>query len=203
MTELQRNPGREHRGVLDIIRDLKSGVLDPCNLAPEERQLCVAHLNGEGLSVAEIAKVLKVSDRTVQRDRKAILQSNRLEHNPQLAGEYAGWLIAEAEATVSRLRRTARDRETPAAVKIEAEKACFDIRDRVIQRLQSLGFLPMATQRVHADLIHHTGEAQTLAEIQAEAQRLQEINAEFIDGDAKVIGDIESMEGGDLATCSP
>ena len=41
--------------------------------------------------------------------------------------------------------------------------------------LQRLGYLPMATARLQADLTHHVGQIPDLSQMQTEVQRLKEI----------------------------
>ena len=48
----------DRRSVLDLIKDIRTESLNARLLASSDRQSCVAHLTGEGLSVAEIAKIL-------------------------------------------------------------------------------------------------------------------------------------------------
>jgi len=171
---------QEDRGVLEVIREIKTGTFDPKCLSPGDRQSCVMHLGVEGMSVAEIADVLKVSDRTVMRDRKAIQEANAIEHDPKLAGQFAGRLAAEAEVCVNRIRRVTRDKAAPHAERIEGERACFEILDKLAHRLQSMGFLPTAAQQVQADLTHHVGDSIGIDQICIEAQRLKQINLDTI-----------------------
>lgn len=182
-------PGHPNdRGVLETIREIKSSIFDPKRLSPEDRQACVMHLGLEGLSVPEIAQVMKVSDRTVARDRKAIQEVNAIEHDPKLAGQFAGRLATEAEACINRIRRVTRDKETPPGVKVEGERSCFEILDKLTQRLQSLGFIPTAAQQIQADLTHHPGEPMPASEMIAELQRLEQIDRHMlIDSQAKPI----------------
>jgi hypothetical protein len=170
------------RSVLDMITQIRSGDLDPKTLAPADRQACVAHLCAEGLCVPEIAQFLKHSDRTITRDRRAIQEAAALTHDPQLAGRIAGQLVQEAMVCMDRIRRVSRDRETPPAVKVEAERFCFQILSELTQLLQSLGYLPTAAQRVEADLTHHAAEVPTLEAIGAKVKSLTEL-AEFHVGD--------------------
>jgi hypothetical protein len=69
-----------------------------------------------------------------------------------------GRLFTEAEATVSRLRRVSRDKRTPAAVKVQAEQASWQVSRDMVRSLQSLGYLPMATAKISADLTHRIGD---------------------------------------------
>ena len=163
------------RTVLDVIRDIQGDKLDPRHLPAPDRQACVTHLSAEGFSLSEIAQILKRSERTIARDRQAIQEANALKQDPSFAGEMAGILVSEADACISRMRRATRPADTPAAVRVEAERASFVIRSELCQRLQSLGFLPTAAHRVEAHLTHGHAEPPSFDELQNELQRLHEL----------------------------
>lgn len=167
-----------HRNVFDVLRDIKNGVLDTSNLSADDRRLCVAQLVGDGLSVGEIAQVLRVSTRTITRDRQAIHEQNAIEPDPRLGYLFAGRLAAEYEATSARIRRVTRDKETPPAVKIDGEYKCYDMFDRLVQRLQSIGLIPTAAQRVQSDLTHNLGDLSSMADLRNEVLRLETIERE-------------------------
>jgi len=156
--------------VLDAIGRLKSGLLDPKTLSADDRRACVAYLGSEGLGVAEIAQLMQVSDRTIRRDREAIRDANALEPDPALAGRVAGQLMVEAEACMTRIRRVTWDRDTPPGVRVEGERACFQILGEMTQRLQSLGFLPTSSQQIEASVT--VDSAPVLAEIDRELSEL-------------------------------
>jgi len=172
------------RNVIDIIRQIKAEGLDPNHLSKIERRRCVQHLSGEGLAVPEIAQVMGVSDRTVARDRKAIHEEQALEHDPHFASLIAGRLVSEAELVMQRIRRVLRDREAPHAVRVEGEKSCFMILVSMTERLQSLGYLPTAAQRIEADLRHESAMVPTHKEIKVELDRLEIIAEDSGDGKA-------------------
>ena len=161
--------------VLTVIRSIHSGTLEPKSLGVEARQRCVEHLTGEGYSIVEIAEVLKVSERTIARDRAAIRQANALTRDPALVGQMAGELLAQAETAISRIRRVTRERATPAAVRVDGEKACWTITRDLVQRLQSLGYLPTAPQEIRGDVTHRLEETPGYDEIQVEVARLEVI----------------------------
>ncbi len=163
------------RTVLDVIRDIQGDKLDPRHLPAPDRQACVTHLSAEGFSLSEIAQILKRSERTIARDRQAIQEANALKQDPNYAGEMAGILVSEADACISRMRRATRPADTPAAVRVKAERASFVIRSELCQRLQSLGFLPTAAHRVEAHLTHAHAEPPSLDELENEFQRLHEL----------------------------
>lgn len=165
-------PPVQERSILDLILEIKEGTANPHLISAEDRQACVAHLGAEGLSVPEIAQFLKRNERTITRDRKALQEAAALEHDPSLAGRFAGQLLGEATLCIDRIRRVSRDRDTPPAVKVDAERSCFGIMSDLVQRLQSLGYLPTATQRLQADLTHNIGEIPTFEVLQAEVKRV-------------------------------
>ena len=56
---------RSERAVLDVIRDIKGGSVNPKQLSTAERRACVKHLGAEGFSVAMMAQILKRNERTI------------------------------------------------------------------------------------------------------------------------------------------
>ena len=169
--------GEAERPVLEVMRQIKAGTLDPQRLAAGERHACVTQLWGEGLSVVEIAQVLKRSERTIARDRQATQRANALTHDPEFAGEVGGRLLSEAELSIGRIRRVTRSPDTPPAVRVEGERACFAIWVALCQRLQSLGYLPNAAQKIEAQLTHHSVEPPAYEELQSEIARIKQVTS--------------------------
>ena len=147
----------DDRSVLSVIRDIQQSALDPRSLGVEDRRRCVEHLTGEGYSLAEIAEILKVTERTIARDRSAVRQSNAIERDEDITGEMVGQLVKQADTTINRIRRVTRDSDTPPASRIEGEKACWVIARDLIQKLQSLGYLPNAPQEIRGRMIDGLG----------------------------------------------
>jgi hypothetical protein len=160
---------------LDILQAIKAGTTDPASLLPNQRKLIVPFLMAEGQSTAEIAHLLKVTDRTIERDKKAIRQENAISQDPKLADVIAGRLFDEAQICIQRIRKFQRDANCPLAAKIEGEKGCFHIANSLAERLQSMGHLPTAAKKLEADLTHHMGNTLSLNEIKSEAQRMLDI----------------------------
>jgi len=160
---------------LDILQGIKAGTTDPASLLPNQRKLLLRFLMAEGQSTAEIAHLLKVSDRTIERDKTAIRQENAISQDPELASIIAGRLVDEAQICIQRIRKFERDSNCPPAAEIEGEKMCFHIVNSLAERLQSMGYLPTAAKKLEADLTHHMENTLSLDEIKSEAQRLQNI----------------------------
>lgn len=164
----------EPLGVIEIITRVKQGITDPKSLDPGDRRQCAAYLFGEGMSTPEIARLLKVTERTIRRDREQIREEQSIARDPRLAGRIAGQLIAEAEHTVQRIRRVAREREAPHAVRVQGETECFGILCKLTERLQSLGYLPTAPTQIHASVMHAEA-VPTFDELETDINRLLEI----------------------------
>ena len=79
----------EPLGVIEIITRVKQGLTDPKSLDPGDRRQCAAYLFGEGMSTPEIARLLKVTERTIRRDREQIREEQSIARDPRLAGRIA------------------------------------------------------------------------------------------------------------------
>ena len=169
------SPKSKKMRCLNTLKRIKSGAIKPELLLPVERRPLVAILMAEGQSTAEIAHLLKTSDRTIERDKKTIREKNAISKDPQLAGIMAGRLVDEAQICIQRIRKFQRDANCPPAAKIEGERACFQITNDLTERLQSMGYLPTAAKKLEADLKHHTDKSFTFDEINSEVRRLKDI----------------------------
>ncbi len=162
---------------LSLLQKIQKGHGDPRQLNPEDRRQLVAFLVTEGQSTADIAHLLKVSDRTIERDRKALRQENALDKDPQLTSQMAGRLCAEAELCVQRIRKYQREHDATSAVKIDAEQRCFQILAQLTEKLQSMGYVESIRQRFEGQVTCQVGPTPSLQEIMQEAQRLNRIQA--------------------------
>ena len=160
---------------LDLLKKVQAKSIDPKSICKFDRQLMVAHLMAEGYSTADMAEIFLVTDRTIERDKKAIRESNGIKRDPKLVETMVGRLISEAELAIQRIRKAARDKKASPAVKIEAEQRCWQICSDLVQRLQSLGYLPTATQKVAADVTHHTAEVPGYSEMRLVVEDLKKI----------------------------
>lgn len=185
-------PGEER--TLPLLQKIQTGVVDgKCIRAVERRQL-VAFLMADGLSAAEIAQILKVSDRTIERDKQAIREQNAIARDPKLAEQMAGRLVGEADLSVQQIRKAVRDKRVSPAVKVDANDRCYRIVSDLTQRLQHLGFLPTASQKVEADLTHHLGELPDIDELQVELQRLRLVSQGLSSSDPQIAQQIAQVD---------
>jgi hypothetical protein len=160
---------------LSLLQKIQAGTVDPKCIRTADRRLIVSYLMADGYSTADMAQILKVSDRSIERDKKALREANALSADPELVEQMAGRLVCEAELSVQRIRKTARDKNTPQAVKVDAEHRCYQIISDMIASLQRLGYLPVAAQRLQADFTHNIGQIPDVSQLQAELQKLRQI----------------------------
>ncbi len=190
-TRDRNNPGPTTKGnhddddkptVLSIIRGLQNGTVSPKSLSIYDRRAGVEHLTGEGYSIVEIAEILKVSERTIARDRKAIQEANAIERDPAHADQFVGRLEREVDLAISHIRRVAREKKTPASVKVDAEHRCYQVFSDLVQSLQRLGYLPTAAHEIRADLTHHVDEPPSFEQMLTEIGQLEFVVEKEDDG---------------------
>ena len=162
-------------GTVALLRQIQSGAMDPKSIGPADRRQLVAFLLSDGYSAAEMSQILKVAERTIERDKKAIRESNAIARDPRLVEQMVGRLVGEAELAVQRIRKAVRDKDTGKALRVDAEHRCYQITSDLVVSMQRLGYLPTAAQKVEADLTHHVGEVPDFATMQAEVRRLRQI----------------------------
>jgi hypothetical protein len=169
------SPKSKDLRTLDILKNIKAGKIKPESLSPDQRRPLVALLMAEGQSTAEIALLLQTSDRTIERDKKAIRENNAIAEDPAFTGIMAGRLFDEAQICVQRIRKFQREPNCPPAAKIEGERACFQITNDLTERLQSLGFLPTAVTKLEAKFSRGIDEIPSIDDIEAEVARLEKM----------------------------
>ena len=173
-----------------LLQKIKDGQFEANSIEKAERKLLVRFLMAEGKSTAEIAHLLKVSDRTIERDKKALREEIAITKNPKLVEQMAGMLMYESELSVQRLRKVQRDKDASPADKIEAERTSNQNRCQLFKMMQSLGYLPTAAKRIEADLTHHSASSGTLEELMLEAKRVIQIQESL---PADVIKPVDSV----------
>ncbi len=164
---------------LSLLQKIQAGLMDPKCIRPAERRQIVSYLMADGYSTADMAQILKVSDRSIERDKKAIREANAIVADPKLVEQMVGRLVLEAELSIQRIRKAVRDKDTPHSVKVDAEYRCFQIINEMTISLQRLGYLPTATARLQADITHSIGQIPELPQLDMEAQRLMQLTGEI------------------------
>ena len=192
-----REPGSSQSGetsTVTLLRSIQSGALDAKGIAVSDRRQLVAVLLNDGYSTAEMGQILKVGDRTIERDKRAIREAHAIARDPRLLEQMVGRLVGEAELAVQRIRKTVRDKNTPKALKVDADHRCYLIISDLIDRLQRLGYLPTAAQRVEADLTHHVGDVPDFTAMRVEVRRLRGVFEQTGDGGTRTAEELVQLD---------
>jgi len=179
---------------LSLLQKIQAGTVDPKCIRPAERRLIVSYLMADGYATADMAQILKISDRSIERDKKTIREANALAASPELVEQMTGRLVCEAELSIQRIRKAARDKTTPQAVKVDAEHRCYQIVSDMIASMRHLGYLPTATSKLQADFTHNIGQIPDFAQMQAEVQRLRQITGETQGTDPQLTEQLDQIE---------
>jgi transposase len=158
-----------------LLQKIKNGQFEANSIEKAKRMLLVPFLMAEGQTTAEIAHILKVSDRTIERDKKAWREEIAITKNPKLVEQMVGRLMYETELSIQVLRKVQKDKDASPADKIEAERTGNQIRYQLFKMMQSLGYLPTAAQKIEADLTHRAALSLNLEELILEAERVKKI----------------------------
>ncbi len=148
-------PVHEDEPVLALINQIKEGQLQAKTLSAEDRRRCVEVLRGEGYSHAEIAQILQVSERTIHRDIQQIRETHALAPDATFPERMIGELCQQAEVSIARLRRIAREKNTSAMERAMAESFAWKVCRELFEKLQSVGYLPKVPQSLVAEVYQH------------------------------------------------
>lgn len=167
-------PVHDDEPVLALIHQIKEGKLQAKKLSAEDRRRCVEVLRAEGYSHAEIAQILQVSERTIHRDIQQIRETHALAPDPTFPERMIGELCQQAEVSIARLRRIAREKNTSAMERAMAESFAWKVCRELFEKLQSVGYLPRVPQSVVTEVYQHL-EADPVASYEQLAEQLQEL----------------------------
>ncbi|MBU4252394.1 MAG: hypothetical protein KKC39_08005 [Candidatus Omnitrophica bacterium] len=145
----------EEISAIMLLQKIKSGEINPKTLSKEGRQLCVSVLAlQEGFTIAQTAQLMCCCEKTIQRDLAEIRKKNSLSPSLELAREIIGELFIKAQVHASQLMRFARS-EGPLGERVQAEFLAWRVRKELMEKLQTLGYLPLVAQRVEGEIFHH------------------------------------------------
>jgi len=191
------NTDNSERSAVQLLQEINSGVLDAKTLDKTDRQRCIELLIAEGYGYQHISQVLKISEKTVGRDMKEIRTRNELTPSIEFAKEAIGDLFRQGLNHHAYLMRLARSNNATNPEKIQAEFAAWRVLRELVERMQSLGYLPSRAQRMVGDIFCHMqneegGETledirKTISEIETVARDTNTYSAELAE-DIKAIG---------------
>jgi len=187
----KENPSNERTSTLQRIADIKNGVLDPKTLSDEDRQDIVEHLwMTEAQSESIIGHFLKVTDRTVRRDKEKIRIRNAKKLSPEGRSSLLSELMQKLTSTHENLMRLARSKD--GSVQENSQSGIYATNSiiEMIKILQTLGYLTMKGQEISVN-IHE--EEMTPAKLKEELARLEGIASGKNVSDSEVAKFMEEM----------
>ncbi len=162
--------------VLTLITKLKNREFQAAVLSAEDRRRCVEVLRTEGYTLAEIAQILGRNERTIRRDMEQIRSERALEPQTDFVQRMVGELVAHGETSIAHLRRIAREQGASAMERAMAESFGWKVARELIDKLQSLGYLPRVPAGIVADVFQHA-DADVSAGYEMLVQQICEVSA--------------------------
>ena len=188
------NKNKEESPVFKIIQEIKDGKREAKDLSKEQRQECVDSLDLQGYNISQIAQVLDRSEKTIRRDLQDVKTRRSVKPSLELATQIVGNMIAKLEAAQSYLMRLANSKEGSLQEKSQAIFYAGKMMLELTEKLQSLGYLPSAPQKVIGEIyLHNEDDDKSFAEAK---EKLKEIEA--IAKDTGVLDEITQKRIEDL-----
>lgn len=190
------NKNKEESPVFKIIQEINEEKREAKDLSKEQRQECVDSLDLQGYNLSQIAKTLNRSEKTIRRDLQDVKARRSVKPSLELATQIVGNMIAKLEACQSHLMRLANSKEGSLQEKSQAIFYAGKMMLELTEKLQSLGYLPSAPQKVIGEIyLHNEDDDKTFAEAK---EKLKEI--EMIAKDTGVLNEatqkrIEDLKG--------
>ena len=166
---------KEESPVFKIIQEIKEEKREAKDLSKEQRQECVDSLDLQSYNISQIAQVLDRSEKTIRRDLQDVKTRRSVKPSLELATQIVGNMIAKLEAAQSYLMRLANSKEGSLQEKSQAIFYAGKMMLELTEKLQSLGYLPSAPQKVIGEIyLHNEDDDKTFAEAK---EKLKEIEA--------------------------
>lgn len=161
MANTEYIPGQEDREddpIISVIQDIKNGVLNPKTLSQDLRQRCVDFLLREGYTEEQCGQILMRDERTIRRDLEKIQKQNSLNPNADLAKQIIGDMFRKAMVHHRYLMRLARSPIASEGTKSQSEFLAWRVLKEVVEKMQTLGYLPLKPQEIVEDIFHHVAD---------------------------------------------
>lgn len=142
--------------VLSLLQQVKDGSIDPKSINKDERKRLVEVLYSEDYTMYQIAQIFKCSEKTIQRDVAEIRRQNALSPSVEFAKETIGEMLKRARQHCSSLARLGKAGNVTTQEKIVAEVSAWKVFKELVEKLQSLGYLPSRPTEIVSDVFHHS-----------------------------------------------
>jgi transposase-like protein len=168
--------------LLTLIQQIKDGRVNADTLDKELRQQCVEVFIAEGYTIASIAQILNKCEKTIKRDIEAIRERNALTPDIELAKKLIGEMVSYARVHRDHLMRLARSKETGISEKAQAEYYAHRVEMEMIDKLQTLGYLPLKPKTIVGDFTYSLNVSDDKALFELKRQLLEVENLALEEG---------------------
>ncbi len=196
MSEEYRQEDNAETPLLTLLQQIKDGVLNTKLIDKQTRKELVRLLRGEGYTQYHIAQIFDCSEKTVYRDIKEIEKENSLSTSPEFAKQVIGEMVNAARQHWAALTRIARSPGMLPQGRISAEVSAWGVIVGLIEKLQSLGYLPMMPKEVIGDFSHHvTTESKepTFTEIKAMLLEIETVSKDATSQNPELSAEIAQL----------
>ncbi|MBF0522218.1 MAG: hypothetical protein HQL24_04080 [Candidatus Omnitrophica bacterium] len=182
--------------IISVIEDVRAGVVDPRTLTKEVRLSCVEVFVGEGYSEVQVAQILKRSEKTIQRDVREIRERNSLTPGIEFAKQMSGDIFKKGLAHHDYLVRLSNGKNVSDANKIQARVSAWRVLVELIERLQSLGLMPLKPKELVGDIYHHYegGDTKAYSQLRKDLQEIERVSKETGTLDEKTEENIKLLQ---------
>jgi hypothetical protein len=174
---MTKSTQQEEKPLAYYIQGIQSGTINPGKLSQDIILGITEGLCAEGSSTSQVAQALGKNERTVRRYLEAIRAKNALAPSLDLATEIIGELLQKARTSHAYLMRLARSQDGSIAEKAQAEYYAWRVWHELIERFQSVGYLPMKPKELTGDFVLHLGAQETNASFDDLRKQLKDIEA--------------------------
>jgi len=170
----------EEHPLLTLIQQIKDGLIAPESIDKEVRRQCVELLDAEGYTHSQMSQILKCSEKTIARDKKDTRKRNELSPNVEFAKQIIGELFNKGINHHNYLMRLARMKDASVSEKMQSEFAAWKVLKELIEKLQSLGYLPQKPRELIADFSHHitSDDEKSLRELKTQIIEIERVSNE-------------------------
>jgi|TARA_B100001971_G_scaffold171231_1_gene163501 hypothetical protein len=193
---MQDKQNKENIPVLAMLQQLRDGALDPKQIDKDTRRQLVEVLYSEDYTIYQVAQIFNCSEKTIQRDLADIRKQNALVPSANFASEMIGELVSKARQHCSALGRISKSSNSTPQERILSSVSGWKIFKELVERLQSLGYLPSRPTEIVGDIFHHSENSaeETPEEMRRMLASIEELGKETNILDEEVIVKIESLK---------
>ncbi|MFC1762188.1 hypothetical protein ACFL6U_08910 [Planctomycetota bacterium] len=125
-----------------LLIQLKEGKIQASDMSKDSRLACIEYLCGKGHNNAELAEILSLSIRSIQRYKQEIRRLNAVQQTQDFKDQQIGRMIKSAEAFTEKLLKMSSNDQTANHDVISALELAWKIQKESIFLYQTLGYLP-------------------------------------------------------------